>query len=555
MGATTIRTKLIVTFGIAIIGILVVAVSGNIALQQTMSVSQKVKEKKFNLAILVEKIASTSRMVVQHINISAAQGTEEGLAAAAEEKTVLDGHLQAGLALCEDERIKTLLQTLKQMTGKVFELGSQRVTLVIDQDFSAIPKVMAAYNQQTEDYLALLGQTQQLARKDLENALDELRQDAQTSARIGIAAAAIVIVVTFLLCWWLFRAISRPIAKAIGITKEIANGDFERDIDIPGSEEFARLGLALKTMADQLKHHQSELLENRKSIELKVRVQNEILDMICESSEKVATLSAQSSETGNYLSRNLTGQSTSLEEITTLIQEVNAQSVENSQKATEAAQLTNEASQAADSGNQKMAAMVSAMGGINQSSQEILKILDVLQDIAGQTNLLALNATIEAARAGETGKGFAVVAQEVKDLALRSSQAVKETSNLLQRSAEDVENGGRIAEETANELSEILARVARITDIIGDIANSSKDQAQDISQVTAKLTDANSGTQEMMRVSNENAASAGALRDRSSELIAQLRLKLKETEMTTDDIPLHINQPQDETLWTEASSM
>ncbi|MCB1764169.1 MAG: methyl-accepting chemotaxis protein, partial [Gammaproteobacteria bacterium] len=148
--------------------------------------------------------------------------------------------------------------------------------------------------------------------------------------------------------------------------------------------------------------------------------------------------------------------------------------------------------------------------------------------IAGQTNLLALNATIEAARAGEAGKGFAVVAQEVKDLALRSSQAVKETAGLLQKSAEDVENGGRIAEQTASELTEIMTHVTSITRIVGDIATRSNEQANGISQVTDQLTGANNGTREMMQVSQSNVASADELRDRSAQLVTQLQLKLEE---------------------------
>ncbi|GAB6906820.1 hypothetical protein DESC_940005 [Desulfosarcina cetonica] len=554
MQATKIRTKLFATFGIAITGILIVAASGHLALQQTMSVSQTVREKKFNLAILVEKIAATSKMVVNHLNISAAQGTEEGVSEATKEKAILDGQLQAGLKLTDDEQVRTLLQSLMKMTGEVFDLGAQRVSLIIDQDFGAIPEVTAAYNKQTAAYLETLGNVQQLARKDLENALDELRQDARTSTHIGIGAAAVVIVVTFLLCWWLFRTITRPIAAAIDITKAVAAGDFDKEIHIPGSLEFARLGYALKTMADQLKSNRGELIENRKAIELKVRVQNEILDMISESSEEVASLSEKSSESSGFLCQNLTGQSADLESINTIIQEVNTQSLENAQKATEAAQLTDEASMAAENGNRKMATMVSAMDGINQSSQEILKILDVLQDIAGQTNLLALNATIEAARAGEAGKGFAVVAQEVKDLALRSSQAVKETAGLLQKSSAEVENGGIVAEQTANELTEIMTRVSRITDIVGDIANRSNEQAQGVNQVNTRLTQANSGTQEMMRVSEENVASSERLRDRSSQLVTQLRLKLEEADKTVGNVILQYDDPQDETLWTDSGS-
>lgn len=235
-----------------------------------------------------------------------------------------------------------------------------------------------------------------------------------------------------------------------------------------------------------------------------------------------------------------------------MVNEISTQSVDNAEKAKEAAALTAEAREAAANGNRKMKRMVGAMGGINTSSQEILKILDVLQDIAEQTNLLALNATIEAARAGDAGKGFAVVAQEVKDLALRSSQAVKETAGLLQRSAEDVGNGGRIAEETASELSEIMNGITRIADIAGQIAQRSSQQAEDIGQVTGRLTEANAGSQEMLTVSQSNVASSEELRDRSSQLVTQLQLKLEEADRKIGDVQLQDRAQADPTLWTEA---
>ncbi len=353
----------------------------------------------------------------------------------------------------------------------------------------------------------------------------------------------------------LIRMITHPILQAIDITKAVATGDFDREINIPGSVEFGRLGDALKAMADQLKKQQNELIENRKAIELKVRVQNEILDMICESSEDVASLSEKYAVSSGTVLNSLTTQSAVIERINEMVREINTQSVDNAEKATEAASITAKARQAADNGNQKMATMVNAMADINHSSQEILKILDVLQDIAEQTNLLALNATIEASRAGEAGKGFAVVAQEVKDLALRSSQAVKETAGLLHKSAEEVENGGLIAEQTAKELSEIMNGVTQVTDIVDHIANRSSKQARGISQVTEHLNQTNGETQSMMNISNKNVTDAESLTTRSSQLVTQLRLKLKETEEKLKDaeIDIDLNRKEDEALWVQAS--
>ncbi|MEZ4550885.1 MAG: methyl-accepting chemotaxis protein [Desulfobacterales bacterium] len=200
-----------------------------------------------------------------------------------------------------------------------------------------------------------------------------------------------------------------------------------------------------------------------------------------------------------------------------------------------------------------MNTMLSAMDEISTSSQEILKILDVLQDISDQTNLLALNATIEAARAGEAGKGFAVVAHEVKDLALRSSQAVKETAELLEKSARNVDNGGKIARETSQALEQIMHRIADVTEIAKEISNGASDQVQSISLVKEMLDDANHEIQEMKSTAEKTSKHADDLSQQSNQLVTQLNLKLKETEEKYGTTEILQNSSNDIHLWSEKS--
>ncbi len=144
---------------------------------------------------------------------------------------------------------------------------------------------------------------------------------------------------------------------------------------------------------------------------------------------------------------------------------------------------------------------VQAMGGIEKSSQEISKIIGVIDEIAFQTNLLALNAGVEAARAGDAGRGFAVVATEVRALAQRSAGAAKEIKNLISSSGAQVNHGVELVAESGKALERIMAQVGEIDAVVTEIAAGAKEQA-------TGLDDVNSAINQMDKVTQQNAAMA-----------------------------------------------
>jgi len=119
---------------------------------------------------------------------------------------------------------------------------------------------------------------------------------------------------------------------------------------------------------------------------------------------------------------------------------------------------------------------VVAMGAIEDSAQEITKIINVIEGIAFQTNLLALNAGVEAARAGNSGKGFAVVANEVRALAQRSTEAARDIKNLIMKSVEQVEVGVSLVGATGSTLESLVSRVGAISELIVSISDSTEEQ-------------------------------------------------------------------------------
>ena len=165
-----------------------------------------------------------------------------------------------------------------------------------------------------------------------------------------------------------------------------------------------------------------------------------------------------------------------------------------------------------------MEGMSSAIGKIKTSADETAKIISTIDEIAFQTNLLAINAAVEAARAGEAGKGFAVVADEVRNLAQRSAEAAKTTSEMISASQKNAEEGVKVSEEVGENLRQIQDSVTKVSSLGNEVAAASREQAQGIDQVNSAVTQMDKVTQQSASNSEQLAASAEELNAQSTQL-------------------------------------
>ncbi|MEW6709600.1 MAG: methyl-accepting chemotaxis protein, partial [Candidatus Riflebacteria bacterium] len=275
----------------------------------------------------------------------------------------------------------------------------------------------------------------------------------------------------------------------------LANGDWKQRVDVKSDKD--EFGKALEQMVDQV---------NRAMIGVKV------------AAEEVDSGSGQISEASQSLSQGATESAASIEEISSSITEIGGQTKANAENASQANVLATQTRTAAEAGNQKMNGMMEAMTEIQQSSNQIAKIIKVIDDIAFQTNLLSLNAAVEAARAGKHGKGFAVVADEVRNLASRSAKAAKETSEMIESSISKVKAGTEIAKMTEAALQEIVASSVKVADLVAEIAAASNEQAQGIAQIGQGLEQIDKVTQQNTANAEETAAAAEELSGQAREL-------------------------------------
>jgi len=241
---------------------------------------------------------------------------------------------------------------------------------------------------------------------------------------------------------------------------------------------------------------------------------NRVILGLTEGAEQVTSAAQQVSAASQSLAEGATEQAAGLEETSSSLEEMASQTRQNAENAQQASVLSEEAKKAADNGAEAMARMNQAIQEIQMSSDETAKIIKVIDEIAFQTNLLALNAAVEAARAGEAGKGFAVVAEEVRNLAMRSAEAAKNTSEMIEGSVKNAQNGVQLAEEVSGVLNEIVASVSKTRDLIGEIAAASQEQSQGIDQV-------NQAVGQMDKVTQANAANAEESASAAEELNAQ----------------------------------
>lgn len=244
----------------------------------------------------------------------------------------------------------------------------------------------------------------------------------------------------------------------------------------------------------------------------------------------VASASEQLSVSAQTLSQGTTEQASSVQELASRISMISEEVKDTADGALSVRSQTHQAGEQVLLCNQKMQNLVEAMERIQTSSGQITKILKTIDDIAFQTNILALNAAVEAARAGSAGKGFAVVAEEVRNLAGKSAEAAKNTSDLIANSTDAVHIGTEIAQNTADVLHDVVTSIQSVVQAIDHIAIVSNEQSESVEQVSEGINQIATVVQNNSATAEESAAASEQLSAEAAcmkELVGQFTLVSK----------------------------
>ncbi len=387
----------------------------------------------------------------------------------------------------------------------------------------------------------------------IETSQREFKSTLDRSIMLTLLVVILVVIATFPVAVKVGRSISGPIAACITRLEKLADGDLQTPMPVVKSkDETAELAKALgetvgrlNDMVQDVSHHlgkmgQGDFRENITrtywgdfvAIEKSIKaIHSSLKDTLFQISQSAGTVADSAGEVSNgaqSLSQGATEQAGAVRELSATVMSIAENAKQTAKAAEEAGIFVNQAGAQLGISVDYVKELNTAMGKISNSSTEISKIIDTIENIAFQTNILALNAAVEAARAGTAGKGFAVVSDEVRNLASKSDEAAKATKELIESSIAAVMEGDQVVSKVTESLDKTNSIAENVTTKMNAVVEAVESQTTAISQVTEGIDQISAVVQNTSATSEKSAATSRELSDQSllmNNLVRKFRLK------------------------------
>jgi len=355
--------------------------------------------------------------------------------------------------------------------------------------------------------------------QDLAAASSRSIAGAVNTGRIGIiSGSGLAFVLAAIIAFFVIRSITRPLAVAVSLIDQVAEGDLAHTAEITSRDELGQMLGSMNRMVENLRATaavagrisegdltvNATALSDRDSLGLAlIRMLESLRKTVREvaaASAHVAAGSVAMSSAAEQVSQGSTEQAAAAEETTSAMEQMAASIQQSADNARQTDKIASTAAEDARLSGEAVTRTVQAM-------KEVAEKINIIEEIARKTDLLALNAAVEAARAGEHGKGFAVVASEVRKLAERSQTAAAEISRLTT-------DGVRTAEGAGQLLSKLVPDIRKTAELVREITAAASEQSTGASQV-------NKAIQQLDQVIQQNASASGEMASTGEELASQ----------------------------------